>query len=866
MTNLEIISESFQGLLAQACLSALLAIVGVVVVAKILKKIRVAFSSLWRKSRFSFAAVMLLSLTMFLWADKTNLLRLIIHPDGPPVVVVSAEDILRGYRLESVATNCAAETYAMPDGVSPTFNWHKRGTFGEWARLALGDFAFPLGTNGEAFTSFSVFNDGKIRPRPRDVAHEICAVGVPMLAMQGASRFWTADGEGGSKLLTWENFFLNADTNAPVNAQIQLSPNGDFTTKSNALETVYRRVSPHDWDGDGLANEIDAHPTTSDGDFFGTSVDWLNVNCAGVLSAATNGQGEVEISWHTNANPNAYYWLDLTATGALGVAKITATCAEESNLGDLAVIARTNEVCRVPLLVGATYTVESDLPISYSSVSSEYANIFTNSEYSLVVSLPLEFSLERIQTRSGGGPVNYAVSSSPINVFPSVAAVFGGCCSPQAVGGLLQWSCSSTCTCGGDNHYIDVVSLWEGYSKAFLGYALCACGYDAPNPIPTPVMSPYAASVSVNFGNNAVIFEDAYENKPGEWVSRRSTATTLTIHANGGPNGGLLTVFGTNLGKLQKNSGPAFPTQSVEVPANQSITYEINYVGLTASEATNDVVVTATLAENGSSMLSASTELSVVEVKMLADVAAPDNACTRRHVYGVHEMVNVELQPTESGAALAFDSDAGFAYYGSGHFWCPWTGGVYTVTFNLGDIEFGSQINVFEPVPLVADVWWDGVSGTIGTAGKVVMNMELLLAPLTVSFMSVWVVEIPDEEEGCPHFGYFDNSNYGRPWSHTSEAGAGKWFLVTRQNEWTHDRAGTTKDYPYPWSIGWKVWDIPIGWSDRMGVVKGRSRPYSETERFEIDEFGTVTVRKFGHWIKREINNHVWVDGIRVDQ
>ena len=30
MTNLEVISESFQGLLAQACLSALLTIVGVV--------------------------------------------------------------------------------------------------------------------------------------------------------------------------------------------------------------------------------------------------------------------------------------------------------------------------------------------------------------------------------------------------------------------------------------------------------------------------------------------------------------------------------------------------------------------------------------------------------------------------------------------------------------------------------------------------------------------------------------------------------------------------------------------------------------------------------------------------------------------
>ena len=77
--------STYQGLLAQVCLSPLLAIVGVAAAAKILKKIRVAFSSLWRKSRFSFAAVMFLSLTMFLWADKTNLLRMIIHPGGPPV-------------------------------------------------------------------------------------------------------------------------------------------------------------------------------------------------------------------------------------------------------------------------------------------------------------------------------------------------------------------------------------------------------------------------------------------------------------------------------------------------------------------------------------------------------------------------------------------------------------------------------------------------------------------------------------------------------------------------------------------------------------------------------------------------------------
>jgi len=72
MTNLEITAEAFQGLLAQACLSALLAIVVLFAAAKILKSTRAAFSGLWRKSRMGLAAVAILSLTMMLWGDKTN--------------------------------------------------------------------------------------------------------------------------------------------------------------------------------------------------------------------------------------------------------------------------------------------------------------------------------------------------------------------------------------------------------------------------------------------------------------------------------------------------------------------------------------------------------------------------------------------------------------------------------------------------------------------------------------------------------------------------------------------------------------------------------------------------------------------------
>ena len=65
--------------------------------------------------------------------------------------------------------------------------------------------------------------------------------------------------------------------------------------------------------------------------------------------------------------------------------------------------------------------------------------------------------------------------------------------------------------------------------------------------------------------------------------------------ANGGTNGAVLSVSATNLGKLQKNSSPAFPAQSVSVPARQSITYAMNYVGLSESESADDIEVVATL-------------------------------------------------------------------------------------------------------------------------------------------------------------------------------------------------------------------------------------------------------------------------------
>ena len=133
------------------------------------------------------------------------------------------------------------------------------------------------------------------------------AVGVPMLAMQGASRFWVAEVATNCAppdlvaterdppriRLTWENFFLNADTNALVNAQIELVANGDFVTRSNDVERIYRRVEPFDWDDDGLENTVDPDPLVAGPDAHGTNAEWYNVVCGEPRQAGSH----VESRW-----------------------------------------------------------------------------------------------------------------------------------------------------------------------------------------------------------------------------------------------------------------------------------------------------------------------------------------------------------------------------------------------------------------------------------------------------------------------------------------------------------------------------------------------------------------------------------------
>ena len=234
---------------------------------------------------------------------------------------VTAEEIAQGWRLESVVTNDAV-SYVMPTNGVEYMPWSLGGGYEAHFPLDLGDFAFPFGTN--VVRRVDVVSGGMVESLPRQLVGgqysstmSICAAREYASIVSGVGRFWWADTARSviapyqAKLLTWENVYAGRDRMGQYNAQIEFHDDGNFITRSNNVERVYRRINPNDWDGDGLANEIDPNPCSVDGDFFG------------VANAMPEG-----------ANQDAYYLLDICVTGALDCATVRVTCDGPSALGD----------------------------------------------------------------------------------------------------------------------------------------------------------------------------------------------------------------------------------------------------------------------------------------------------------------------------------------------------------------------------------------------------------------------------------------------------------------------------------------------------------------------------------------------------
>ena len=900
MTLREII-EAFQNGLTRVCLWVLAALAVGYVGLRLYRSTASAMRSLGAWSRITVFAFFS-SVCVLLVGGKVRsggghgvpALPVVVTSAAAPAQAVTEEEIMQGWR-EVAETNCTMDVYAMPDGVSPSFNWHKRGTFGEWARLDLGGFSFPFGTNDEAVTSFSVFNDGRIRPRPRDDEREICAVGVPMLAMQGVSRFWVADGVDGSKLLTWEYFFLNADTNAPVNAQIELFSNGDFIARSNNVERIYLRVYPFDYDGDGLENSVDPDPLVAGADAHGTNAEWYNTVCSNVLDAVAtscdppgSGAGgtqlveSVELSWREGVNSNAYYFVDVVVSD--GPAPIYFTGDRDSRLGNPVIVALGGATNRVPLLIGVDYAITSPVPFTMSyPMEYMYPVLETNELCRAHIRWPLEFTI----TPDGFG--GYVVGTSPYDpgcTFQWGSDGSGGglrsmpmegsSCAYSTSGNWISFNCGGNGDCGCHGCSVSGCAVLE-YASFEIPTIWCGCWHPDPDDPGNGSVVTNVPAVSVSFDKAVLFYEDAYTNAPNDVVAKHSTNTTLTVSAYGGETGGMLYVSEQNIRKLVRVDGDTitFPYAAF-IPPRGGMSFSIEYGAEMYSDSQGDITVMASLAPvNGGETLSDSASTTAVKLEFTPDYLIGD--CIHRHRLGVRERAKCSWLPTT--VAVTYEAGTGGRTNlidGDWHYVAPLTTGASPyLTAVCQGTRYPFTLDIVEPQTVVAKSAspfdYDVPPNVAGGAG---MELELVVLPTNVSFMGIAVQEVPSDYKDPQ--GYFANSYFDIAWSHTTNRGAGVWHSIQAENLFMYDYAEmgdrlprmtpageVTDDYTYGWITGTMNWKIPVGWNENG--VDETEPPVKQIciywQRFRMASNGTLEVEKLSNVVQRATNTIIRLNG-----
>ena len=342
---------------------------------------------------------------------------------------LSSNDVVRGYRLETVRTN-AADFSKRPTNARLVGTWHLTDAYRGRARAQLNGFCFPIGSH--VVTSLWAHTWGKVRPQLRNASNEIVVIGEPMFARHGQSFLWTAATTNGSVLLTWENFFLGNpyERKETTDCHGLTRIEGEKPTALNTEGVEERR---HGGDkkevatttlGTGAASpltspclsnsvtsvlsaagisareEIRVNPCQSvvhpainaqlelfpNGDFIARSNDiervyrrvnpddWdddgiPNDEDDAPLVAADEPQFGPHQTLPEGANTNAYCWVDLVVRRAN--AKVTFTGDGESDLADPAFIAEADVTNRVTLLIGKTYRVTCPMPFELVGKSSD---------------------------------------------------------------------------------------------------------------------------------------------------------------------------------------------------------------------------------------------------------------------------------------------------------------------------------------------------------------------------------------------------------------------------------------------------------------------------------------------------------------
>ena len=687
----------------------------------------------------------------------------------------------------------------------------------------------------------------------------------------------------------WRAGHIVADGSTNVTLSVDVAAEGERPSAQFFRAVVSPLPPVPDADGDGLADAVDPEPQIAGADAHGANAEWYGVVCPNVFmkaspegptgSAVTLPNGET-VHFRPDVNERAYYFVEVVAER--GPAEVRFSTDTPGRLGSPIVVARTGEICLVPLLIGAEYAVTSAVPIAVCAPDAAYAEIVTNGPAGHTVKWPLEFvdvedspgvHVMDVRPYDPGGTFTWSRGTVVARLAAS-ASDDGGC--PYTVmESTVVFGCNGSdgCACGG----CVVYATYGLEGNTFYGGSVaCGCTPDDDDHISDPPHDEpdwvfVEPRVTVYFSKDAVIFEDEYQNEVGGEVQpRRSTTTRLVIHAEAGSVDSVVTISPRNLGKLRNAEGgeiglPPF----VLLAPGDSYYLDVACGGVEASADEDDVAITTTIENLLGNVDSGRAALTVVKVDIQPKKAAPANASVNRHRLGVYELVDCRHAPDVSGVAWTLEGGGttnnapeGFVENlpGLGVLRCPLTSNGATLKVSCGDADYWPLVQFVEPNDIVAervDYRFDG-ERPMGAAGGVSLVTSLYVHPKDVNFEEIALEEIPWEQGGSVS-GYYAQPSKLSDRFHDGNHGAGKWRVVKTGNFWWRDVAGSKAITN--WCEGVKVWDAPIGWNvkgatdddDYVEMIGSSSR---FRQMFTIGSDGTFRLDKFGHWVSRGVSTN----------
>ena len=194
---------------------------------------------------------------------------------------VTPEDVTNGYRLVS---ETVAGAIAEPTAAAITnWLWMKRGAYEDAFTIQTTNWTFRIPSG--AASNLLVFATGRMTMRgheelvlPRAFDEDVSI--LPMSRWNriqdgaSASALWHEVTPSNTLVVTWVNALLGRNIASNATCQAEFYPNGEFEYRYADETRRYCVLNAFDWDGDGLANEIDPDPYANSGDCHGTCVGW----------------------------------------------------------------------------------------------------------------------------------------------------------------------------------------------------------------------------------------------------------------------------------------------------------------------------------------------------------------------------------------------------------------------------------------------------------------------------------------------------------------------------------------------------------------------------------------------------------------